>query len=83
MASLSAQQALARRRSAALLFENTALRATLQQAVRENHRRRHECLLSLACTSRLRAEPIPSPWSDLRWQRPGTALDGLLVAVPD
>ena len=58
----------------------------LRQLVRGNVARSHERLgLAQAEAERARArrlEPLPSPWSDLRWTQTYETLDRTLVPLP-
>jgi hypothetical protein len=82
MAALSARMDAVLRNREDVRRESEELRAAVVTTVRASRRRRHECLPSYAYASRIVAQPIRSPWSDLSWQPAGPELDQVLVLVP-
>jgi hypothetical protein len=83
MAALSTRGDALRRRASDARREAAELRGATEAAVRESRRRRHECLLDDARARRMRAQPVCSAWSDLRWRRPEADLHQVLVPVPE
>lgn len=83
MAALSKTDASVRRQAGDTRREAAELRLAARRISLESRRRRHECLLSYARASRIRAQPLLSPWSDLTWRRPDDELAQVLVSVPN
>lgn len=81
MASLNDEVRAARTRSAELRGIAAALRATSQTRRREASRRQALCIKSLAFLLQHERRTVPSPWSDLAWEHPGTDLERVLFPL--
>jgi hypothetical protein len=81
MASLSDEVRDVCTRSAELRGVAAALRARSRAGRREVARRQALCIKSLALLLQHERRTMPSPWSDLAWERPGADLEHVIFPL--
>jgi hypothetical protein len=81
-AAVTAEAEAARRAARRLRNEAEGLKLATRDSLACSRRRLDQARLEAERARTKQAEPMPSPWSELRWTHDDAALAGVLLAVP-